>query len=327
MLLSQYPQGIELAQIALKCSVCHRTVYRDLKTLEYELEVPLWFNHGKYGVAEGYFLPPVSFTSEEAMSIFLAARLMQNLSYQNIPSVASTFMKLSSIVPPLLGQKIQSTLDYMNKQPVNERKLEVYNKLTNAWLTQHVVTIRFLELYGQEPVMHTIEPYFIEPSIVGHSNYVIAYCRDMKTISTFKMDAIIGDVIVDSETYDLPADFNAIDYLGSQWDINVNQVLETVKLRFNSRIVNRIIETTWHPSQKVDVQPDGSIVMTFKIRDVAYFRAFILGFGDDVEVLEPEILREQMKSLVSSLNRIYFSKRSKIDHAPTTDYPGQIRLA
>jgi predicted DNA-binding transcriptional regulator YafY len=141
------------------------------------------------------------------------------------------------------------------------------------------------------------------------------------------MDAIIGDVIVDSETYDLPADFNAIDYLGSQWDINVNQVLETVKLRFNSRIVNRIIETTWHPSQKVDVQPDGSIVMTFKIRDVAYFRAFILGFGDDVEVLEPEILREQMKSLVSSLNRIYFSKRSKIDHAPTTDYPGQIRLA
>jgi predicted DNA-binding transcriptional regulator YafY len=55
MLFSQYPLGIELPQIALKCSVCHRTVYRDLKTLEYELGIPLWFKDGKYGVAEGHF--------------------------------------------------------------------------------------------------------------------------------------------------------------------------------------------------------------------------------------------------------------------------------
>jgi predicted DNA-binding transcriptional regulator YafY len=327
MLFSQYPLGIELAQIALKCSVCQRTVYRDLKTLEYELGIPLWFKDGKYGVAEGHFLPPVTFTSEEAMNIFLAARLMQNLSFQNNPSVTSTFMKLSNIVPPPLRQKIQNTLEYMNKQPVNQRKLDVYNKLTNAWLTQHVVTIRYLELYGKEPVIHTIEPYFIEPSIVGHSNYVIAYCRDMQHISPFKMDAVIGDVIVSPETYNVPADFNAADYIGSEWDIHVHQALETVKLRFNNKIIHRILETTWHPSQTVEVQPDGSIVMTFKIRDVAYFRAFILGFGDDVEVLEPETLREQMKSLVSSLNKIYSRKHPRIDHAPTTDYPGQSRPA
>jgi predicted DNA-binding transcriptional regulator YafY len=324
ILLSQYPQGIDLAQIALQCSVCHRTVYRDLKTLEYELGVPLWFNNGKYGVADGHFLPPITFTPEEAMNIFLAARLMQNLSYQNNPSVASTFMKLNTIVPPLLRQKIQNTIDYMKKQPINERKLDAFNKLTNAWLTQHVVTIRYIDLYGQEPEMHTIEPYFIEPSILGHSNYIIAYCRDMKRISTFKMDAIIGDIMVGSDTYNIPEDFNAADYLGSEWDIHVSQALETVKLRFNAKIINRIIETTWHPSQTVDVQPDGSIVMTFKIRDATYFRAFILGFGDDVEVLEPETLREQIKSLVFSLQDIYTRKGAELDHAPTTNYPGQL---
>jgi len=327
MLLSQHSGGVDLVQIASECSVSQRTVFRDLKTLEYELNIPLWFNHGKYGIAEGHFLSPVVFSTEEAMNIFLAARLLQNLSYQYNPSIASTFMKLNTIVPPPLRQKIQNTLEYMKKLPINERKLDVFNKLTHAWLTQHVVTIRFLELYDQEPVIHTIEPYFIEPSILGHSSYVIAYCRDLKRISVFKMDGIIGAVMVGAETYEVPADFNATDYLGSEWDIHVNRVLETVKLRFNKKIVNRIIETTWHPSQTIEVQPDGSIVMTFKVREVAYFRAFILGFGDDVEVLEPETLREQIKSLVFSLNKIYSGKRPKIDHAPTTDYPGQARPA
>jgi predicted DNA-binding transcriptional regulator YafY len=325
MLLSQHTQGIDLTEIASKCAVSERTVFRDLKTLEYELGIPLWFNKGKYGVSEGHFLSPIVFSTEEAVNIFLAARLLQNVSYQNNPSIASTFMKLNTIVPPLLRQKIQNTLEYMKKLPINERKLDVFNKLTHAWLTQHVVTIRYLDLYDQAPVMHTIEPYFIEPSILGHSNYVIAYCRDLKKISVFKMDGFIGGVMVGAETYVIPEDFDATDYISSQWDIFVNQALETVKLRFNKKMVNRIIETTWHPSQTIEVQPDGSIIVTFKVRDVAYFRSFILGFGDDVEVLEPETLREQVKTLVLSLQKIYSGRDMEFDHAPTADYPGQPR--
>ena len=142
------------------------------------------------------------------------------------------------------------------------------------------------------------------------------------------MDGIIGAVMVGAETYEVPADFNATNNIGSGWDIHVNQSLETVKLRFNKNIVNRIIETTWHPSQTIEVQPDGSIIMSFKVRDVAYFRAFILGFGDDVEVLEPETLREQIKSLVFSLIEIYSkgdAGHDHVDHAPTTNYPGQLK--
>jgi predicted DNA-binding transcriptional regulator YafY len=324
MLLSEHPGGVELAQIAAGCSVSERTVFRDLKTLEYELGIPLWFNQGKYGVTEGHFLSPIVFSTEEAMNIFLAARLLQNLFYQYNPSIASTFVKLNTIVPPPLRQKIQNTLEYMKKLPINERKLDVFNKLTQAWLTQHVVTIRYLELYDQEPEMHTIEPYFIEPSIVGHSNYVIAYCRDLKKITAFKMDGIIGAVMISAETYEVPADFNAADYVNSEWDIYVNKALETVKLRFNKKIINRIMETTWHPSQTIEVQPDGSIIMTFKVRDAAYFRAFILGFGDDVEVLEPESLRQQIISMVLSLKKIYSRKNTELNHAPTTHYPGNV---
>lgn len=308
MLLSQHAEGMALGQIAAECSVSQRTVYRDLKTLEYELGVPLWINHGKYGISEGHFLSPIVFSTEEAVNIFLAARLMLNLSYRYDPSIASTFTKLNTIVPPLLRQKIQNTLEFMKKQPINERKLMVFSKLTQAWLTQHVVYIQYLEQYGAEPVARTIEPYFIEPSILGHSSFVIAYCRDLKKVCGFKMDTIIGDVTLGSETYEIPPDFNAADYLGSEWDVHVNRELETVRLRFNVKVSHRAMETIWHPSQIIEEQSDGSIIMTFKVRDITYFRAFILGWGDEVEVLEPETLREQIKNIIHSLEYIY-SKR------------------
>jgi predicted DNA-binding transcriptional regulator YafY len=304
MLLSQHPEGMELAEIAEECSVSPRTVYRDLRTLEFELSVPIWIHSGKYGVAEGHFLPPISFTIEEAMNIFMAARLMQNLSYSYNPSIDSTFVKLNTIIPPVLRQKISNTLAYMKKLPFNERKLNIFNKLTQSWLTQHAVKIHFQEFKERKPVEYIIEPYFIEPSILGHSSFVIAYCRQLKKADTFKIDGIVGDVEILPETFEIPSEFN-IGELGSQWDVNVKGKFQTVVLHFNSRVSKWVTETTWHPSQTLKTLKDGSIIMTLKIRDLNYFRAWILGWGDDVEVLKPAALRKQIKTVSSSLQDIY----------------------
>jgi predicted DNA-binding transcriptional regulator YafY len=305
MLFAQNPHGLELEKIANQCSVSFRTIYRDLKTLEYELDIPLWFNKGKYGIAEGHFLPPISFTREEAMNIFMAIRLMQNLSYSSNPSITSTFAKLNTIVPLPVRQKIQNTLENMNKQPADERKRNVFNKLSQAWLSQNVVKIKYMDKYSKDPVDYHINIYFIEPSIHGHSNYVIAYCEEMNQVFPFKMDRVIADVTVSSKTYEIPTDFSIVENLGSEWDVNVNQKLETVKLHFNSKISFSAMVTIWHPSQTVEALEDGSIIMTFRVRDITYFRAWVLGWGNDVEVLEPEELRTQIRDIVSSLKDIY----------------------
>lgn len=309
ILLAQYPEGVGLADIAKACSISCRTVYRDLKTLDAELGVPVWMNGGKYGVAEGYFLPPIPFTNEEAMNIFLAIRLMQNLSYSFNPSIASTFMKLNTIVPFPLRQNIQNTLEYMKKQPLNENKLNIFKKLTQAWLLQHIVRIKYVDRYIRVPSCYNIEIYFIEPSIHGHSNYIIAYCEEMKKVFPFKMDRIIEDVEISPNHYIIPADFTTVENLGSEWDVNINHELETVKLHFNANVSSATAVTTWHPSQVVETLSDGSVIMTFKVRDVTYFRAWILGWGDEVEVLEPESLRRQIQLVVDSLADIYNHKK------------------
>jgi hypothetical protein len=99
ILLWHHSQGIDVKEIARSCATSLRTVYRDLVALESELKVPIWQEGSKRGLVEGHFLPPIAFRQEEAINIFIASRLMQNYSYLYNPSVISTFMKLSSILP------------------------------------------------------------------------------------------------------------------------------------------------------------------------------------------------------------------------------------
>ena len=65
------------------------------------------------------------------------------------------------------------------------------------------------------------------------------------------------------------------------------------------------METAWHPSQKIEIEDNGSMIMTLRIRPTRDFRAWVLGFGDMVEVLEPGILRKQIIELIGSMQNIY----------------------
>lgn len=305
VLLWQYPSGLEVEEIARRCSISKRTVYRDLEALESELNVPIWEDAGKRGIADGYFLPPITFTQPEAVSLFLAARTMQYFSPQYNTSIASIFMKLNTIVPPFLKNHIQNTIEHLERIPRDERKLNNFNRLIQAWLTRHPVTIKYQELFGKEPVVRTIEPYFIEPAARNRANYVIGYCRARQRISTFKIDRIIGDVRMEAETYEIPADFNIDKYLGSAWGTYAAKKVETIKLLFSRRISRAILQTTFHPSQTTEMRPDGRVLMTLKVFNTGDFQAWVLGWGRDVEVLEPKVLRNQMAHDIQTLNNMY----------------------
>ena len=309
ILLWQNPQGLTIEDLASRCSISKRTIYRDLRALESELEVPIWEDKDKRGIVEGYYLPPIRFALSEANNIFVAARLMQQFSPAYDSNIISTLMKLNTIVPPPLRKQICNTLDFMERQPRDSRIVYNFNKLVQAWLSQHKVRITYQNLVDEEdPVERIIEPYFIEPSMIGSTSYVIAYCHHKKTICAFAISYIIGNVIIEPDTFEIPEDFNAIDYLNTAWGIySENKGIETVKLLFKPKISTSILNIRLHSSQKTEVQRDGSVIMTLKVRDTIQFFGWILAWRDKVEVLEPESLRNEICVVAKSLLNKYQS--------------------
>jgi predicted DNA-binding transcriptional regulator YafY len=304
VLLGQNPSGLKIEEIARRCSVNKRTVYRDLKALETELNVPVWQNGNRRGLIEGYHLPPIPFTLAEAMNIFLAVRLMQNYSGWYDPNIASTFMKLNSVVPPMLQAQITNTIAWMEKQPKNEKLMHTFEVLIRAWASQHRVKVLYQDLTEPAPQERIIEPYFIEPTTQSRASYVIAYCNTKKSIYSFKMSRIENIQIL-PQTYVIPPDFNAIEYLSSAWVLFVEEPVEKVKLRFKPRLRRPLQEARWHPTQVMEPQEDGSLIMELNVNNTYDFRSWILGWGDEVEVLEPAKLRDQIITINESVRRIY----------------------
>ena len=87
--LKAHPDGIHPGDLARRTDTSVRTVYRDLKAIESELEIAVWSEGGKWGVASDEFLPPLKLTLNEAMAVVLSARLMVRFRTPGVSTVSN----------------------------------------------------------------------------------------------------------------------------------------------------------------------------------------------------------------------------------------------
>jgi predicted DNA-binding transcriptional regulator YafY len=300
--------GLSIAEMAKITGMSGRTIRRDLDALQNEFKMPIWERRDsagiRFGVDEGYVLPPVDFTLPEAMALFMSARLMLSYAQRYDPNIASVFIKLNSIVTPPLKTQIEKTLEWMSKLPPNEKIVRALAVLSEGWVSRRQVKIRYHSLSSQEARERIIDPYFIQPMAPSHSTYVIAYCHTEKTVRTFKLERI-KEIQLGSENYSIPAAFDANEYLSSGWGIVVGKGTTAIKLKFNQETARLAEETIWHPTQSVKKLQDGSIEVSLKVIISDELISWILGWGPQVEVLNPSELRQAIITRATATAKIY----------------------
>jgi proteasome accessory factor B len=67
-----------------------------------------------------------------------------------------------------------------------------------------------------------------------------------------------------------------------------------IKLRFLPKVAENVTEVQWHSTQKVTRESDGSAIMEFRVDGLNEISWWILGYGDQVQVLAPEALRKKI---------------------------------
>jgi proteasome accessory factor B len=275
-----------------------RTVYRDLRAIDEELEVGVWSENGLWGVAGEDFLPPLKLTLDEAMAVFLSARLMVRYADKYDPDLAAAFEKLEEGLPPALSEHVERTLRILSGHPRDEAFSRHVHLLTRAWSERRVVTVDYdpprYSRYGprSERRRAVVRPYLIEPSLQTHALYLMGYDEDRKGLRTFKIERI-RDVALTPRTFEPPED-GIEDSLRSAWDIIADQPEVEVALRFAPSVAGRVGEATWHPSQRVEHEADGSLVWRATVSGTIEIRLWILSWGDEVEVLAPAELRDDV---------------------------------
>lgn len=288
-------QGVRIEDLARIVGMSKRTVYRDLKALEGELGVPVWSDNGRWGVAGDAFLPPLKLTRAEAMAVFLSARLMVRYADEYDADLAAAFQKLAEGLPPVLADHVQRTLEIMSRREPDALFTRHVQRLTQAWAERRVVALLYdpsIHDPGRAPRTARVHPWFIEPSLQTHALYLFGFDESRGAPRTFKIDRI-RDVSLTTQTFEPPVS-SVEDAFVDAWDIIADQPVVDVVLRFDPTIAARVAEARWHPSQRLEPQPDGSLLWRGRVSGTIEIRLWILSWGAQVEVLEPADLRRDV---------------------------------
>lgn len=292
-------QGVPVAEIARLTNMNVRTVYRDLRALEDELAVPIYqAGRGRYGIERKFFLPPLHLSVPEAIVLFLAARLIARWSDEADQVVISTFTKIASELPQPIARHVTATMLAVGAQGANERFTAIFNSVARGWAEGRVVDIVYEGTNG-ETRQTRVQPYALEPYAEGRSIYLIAFDESVGALRTFKVERI-KQAILTIDPYEIPETFDPDQFFAHSWGIwsAEGTPVVDVRLRFDRAVARRLRETIWHRSQVLTDLPDGRLEMTVRVAGIVEIRPWILSWGDQVEVLEPEDLRDAVSAAV-----------------------------
>jgi predicted DNA-binding transcriptional regulator YafY len=100
-------------------------------------------------------------------------------------------------------------------------------------------------------------------------------------------------VSLTNRRFEIPEDFDFEAFTRSAFKMIWGDAQE-VKIRFSASQAPYIRERTWHPSQKIETGPDGSIILTLQVADLWEVKFWLIGFGAEAEVLTPAELGEEI---------------------------------
>jgi len=305
----QAGSGQNADAMAKVCGVSRRTIFRDLETLR-DAGVPLDFDReaDRYSIASSFFLPPTNFTAEEALSIIaLAGEMGSSHGLPFYQPARRAALKLESSFPGPLRQELQTLTQAIriNLEPTNplEDKLEIYQQLVDSIANRRVVRIDYESLTELETITTKLRLYHL---LFSHRSwYAIGRSSLHREVRIFNLGRIATLKTLKGK-YVVPRSFNLNQYLGNAWSImNGPGDDHNVIVRFKPMVARNVSEVVWHKTQKLDFQDDGYMDFYVRVSGLSEIAWWILGYGDQAEVVKPVKLRKIIAQRVANMHATY----------------------
>jgi len=301
-------RSYSVSDLARDLEVSRRTVFRDLNMLELA-HIPYFYDQqsGGYSISDHFFLPPVNLTLPEAMSILiLASGLGKSADFPLAGQSARAAVKLESVLPPAIRQQIGSVLDRvdMSLGPVarHEKLDDIFYTIAGAVGKRRICRIVYISFHEHQQVTTFIHP--LRMIFVGKAWYLLAYSARHRQVRTFKLGRI-RKITVTNRTFRWPEDVDPSKHFGSAWSMIPEGKIYNIRLRFEAKVAGNVAEVMWHPSQQVRWLDDGSMEYEVKVDGLGEITWWILGYGDQVEVLAPAVLRRRIRQVASTVLERY----------------------
>jgi predicted DNA-binding transcriptional regulator YafY len=179
-------------QLSEKFSVSVRTIYRDIKALE-QAGIPILTEDGRgYSLMEGYRIPPITFTENEANALITAEQLvLKNRDSSLIKEYSEAINKIKAVLLYSTKEKADLLSKRIAVSPAipNTNTSSSLTLIQNALTAFKVLNIVYHSEEKEEKTTRNIEPFALYYNL-QESWTLIAYCRLRKDYRMFRLSRI-----------------------------------------------------------------------------------------------------------------------------------------
>jgi len=193
-----------------------------------------------------------------------------------------------------------SVIDF--EQNIYLKGLEYLSPLFNSIVNKQCLRVTYRNFKGEDFVWD-IHPYYIKQ--YNTRWFLLALNEKYQSITNIPLDRIEDCVPIGLKYKPADIDFN--EYFDDVIGVTIprDASVEKIKLKFSSHRFSYITSKPLHGSQKIIDEENGIVVLSLIPNNEFY--ALLLSFGSDVEILEPQSVREEYVSQVKKTYEIYFS--------------------
>ncbi|MBK9942109.1 MAG: YafY family transcriptional regulator [Kouleothrix sp.] len=272
--------------LAATFEVGKRTIYRDIQAL-CDAGVPVVSTPGQgYSLSEGYFLPPLRFTADEALMLLLGGDVMcQSFDAEYRAAALAAGRKIAGALPEHLRGEVAALRESIRfvAHGTSVRETELLRTLRRALVGRHVIHFRYHTRSGQAAAgawsQRTANPLGLV--YVAQAWHLIGFDHARQDRRNFRVDRI-EQLRVLAESFERPAS------LRLELPRNDRQLI--VRVLFSHAVADWVREAPSFFAVAEEAHTDG-LLITLGVRHERDILGWLLSWGRDVRVLEPDSLR------------------------------------
>lgn len=296
--------GLSLAEIEQRFDVGRRTAMRMrdavLRNFPQAEEVETDERIKRWRIPAGTLDPLISFTAEELAALEAAVRLMEHDNRADEAAQLSTLAaKLKALMKPEVARRVEPDLEAlleaeglaMRPGPRPRIRPLVLEELREAIKAGRKVRIRYRNRAGKvnDRLVH---PYGF---LHGHRHYLVAWHENPKAnaVALFSLPNIEA-VEIRPEFFVRDPGFDLQAFAARSFGLFQGEEPFETAWRFTPEAAAAAADFVFHPDQRLEPQPDGSLIVRFTAAGDLEMAWHLYTWGDKVEVLEPRRLADMV---------------------------------
>ena len=278
-------------ELAEKFEVSIRTIYRDLDTIS-AAGIPIYATQGKGGgifIMQDFVLNKSLLSEQEKEQILMA---LQGISATEHNQTDELLIKLGGLFQSKVTNWIEVDFSEWYKNTPN---YDVFNLIKNAIFNQYTITFSYFAREGNYS-NRTVEP--IKLIFKNKDWYLYGFCLLRNDFRFFKLTRI-KDLEISSDTFR-----RAVENIPKVETVIKNKNFIHAKLKFSPKVAFRVYDEF---TDNVSKDNQGNLYVNIDLPDNETLFSYILSFGDNVEILEPDYLRHSMKEKLALMLEKYIT--------------------